>query len=257
MITLTLPSNASMEFFPQNTCQDFTTKLLTELTLNGNYEVALKRLQYPYNWSGLEGDDCKVKLSYKSFKAKVPITEEIQFSEAEYKSVALLVKNLNAAIASQAKDPHLKDIAFELKGSRIWASLKSGVKIEFSDRVRIILGFVENPGWTPEASEIVHYFSNDYDVDIRGGRHTLFIYSDMVEHSIVGDTIQPILGTAALGGTPGNIVVYEPQILDWTPLRSNQIQTIRIYIRDEVGEVIPFKGGRVIVTLHLRKRPIF
>ena len=257
MITITLPSNASMDLFPQNTCQDYTTQLASDLNLNGNFEVALKRLQYPYNWSGLEGDDCKVKFSYKSFKAKTPITEEIQIPEVDYTNVAELVSALITAIYTQTTDPHFQEIAFQLKGSRLWVSLKSGVKIEFSNRVRIILGFVENPGWVSEASEINHFFSNDYDVDIRGGRHTLFVYSDIVEHSIVGDTIQPLLGTASIGGSPGNIVVYEPQILDWTSLRSNEIRTIRIYIRDEVGEVIPFKGGRVIVTLHLRKRPIF
>ena len=248
MITITLPSNASMDLFPQNTCQDFTTQLSSELNLNGNFEVALKRLQYPFNWSGLQGDDCKVKLSSRTTK------EEVKIPEGEYETVTAIVDALKKAIAL-TKDARFKEINLELRGSRLWVTLKSGVKIEFSERVRIILGFVENPGWKSESKEIPHQFVNDYDVDVRGGRHTLFIYSDLVDHSIVGDTIQPILGTAALQGKPGDIVVYEPQILDWTPLRSNKIQTIRIYIRDEVGEKIPFQGGRVIVTLHLRKRP--
>ena len=258
MITLTLPSNASMDLFPQNTCQDFTTQLSSELILSGNFEVALKRLQYPYNWSGLQGDDCKVKLSWKTknFTILQERKEEIKIPEAEYDTVTALVDALKKAL-SQTKDTHFKEINLELRGSRLWITLKSGVRIEFSERVRIILGFVENPGWKSEPKEISHQFVNDYDVDIRGGRHTLFVYSDIVEHSIVGDSVQPILGTAALRAEPGEIVVYEPQILDWTPLRSNQFQTIRIYIRDEVGEKIPFRGGRVIVTLHLRKRPIF
>ena len=44
-----LPSNSSVDHFPQNTMSDYTTVLSNPLNLEGNYEVALTELNYsPY-----------------------------------------------------------------------------------------------------------------------------------------------------------------------------------------------------------------
>ena len=44
---ITLPSNASMELYPENEATNYTTKLCYPLNLEGNWEVALVDLQYP------------------------------------------------------------------------------------------------------------------------------------------------------------------------------------------------------------------
>ena len=45
---LTLPSNSSIEFFPNNKASDFTTKLPTPISLEGDWELALIDIQYPH-----------------------------------------------------------------------------------------------------------------------------------------------------------------------------------------------------------------
>jgi hypothetical protein len=52
---VTLPSNSSFEYFPENTLNNYTTKLHTTLRLDciqflGNYEVGLVEMSYPHNW---------------------------------------------------------------------------------------------------------------------------------------------------------------------------------------------------------------
>ena len=47
---ITLPSNSSLEYFPNNTLNNFTTKLHSALRLDGEYEVGLVELSYPQNW---------------------------------------------------------------------------------------------------------------------------------------------------------------------------------------------------------------
>lgn len=47
---LSLPSNSSMEFFPDNTLTKFTTKLHTAIDLEGSYEVAVSEIMFPFNW---------------------------------------------------------------------------------------------------------------------------------------------------------------------------------------------------------------
>src|SRR5207253_5977959 len=48
---LTLPSNSSMDIYPQNTLQNYTTKLTKPLNLTENYEVALAQITFPNNFS--------------------------------------------------------------------------------------------------------------------------------------------------------------------------------------------------------------
>ena len=47
---ITLPSDSSAIFFPDNTVAHFTTKLAQRIHLNGEYEVALTEFIYPNNW---------------------------------------------------------------------------------------------------------------------------------------------------------------------------------------------------------------
>src|SRR3989442_1407967 len=47
---LTLPSNSSEKYYPDNTLAHFTTKLHNDVTLTGEWEVALAEIMYPRNW---------------------------------------------------------------------------------------------------------------------------------------------------------------------------------------------------------------
>ena len=44
---LTLPSDASMNLYPKNTAAEWTTKLQTPISLQGQWEVALVEFMYP------------------------------------------------------------------------------------------------------------------------------------------------------------------------------------------------------------------
>jgi len=55
-IQLTLPSNSSIDFFPDNKPGLYHTKLSSTLNLEGDWEAALMEIQYPHNWKNLEND---------------------------------------------------------------------------------------------------------------------------------------------------------------------------------------------------------
>ena len=45
-----LPSNSSMEYFPENKSSNFVTKLSRTLQLDGEWEVGLAEIDYPHTW---------------------------------------------------------------------------------------------------------------------------------------------------------------------------------------------------------------
>ena len=52
---LTLPSNSSMNFFPENRLNNYSTRLQTQLHLGevGAWEVGLTEIHYPRNWNNV------------------------------------------------------------------------------------------------------------------------------------------------------------------------------------------------------------
>ena len=60
---LTLPSNASMTTFPDNTPTSHRVKLPQAVDLNGNWEVGLYSITYPHTWYNVQRYDCHVYYS--------------------------------------------------------------------------------------------------------------------------------------------------------------------------------------------------
>jgi hypothetical protein len=92
-------------------------------------------------------------------------------------------------------------------------------------------------------------------VDINAGINALFIYTNIVQESVVGDSLTRLLKvvhipTFAEFGQTVNIRYDEP---DYIPVGMNELETIEIDIKDDSGETIPFTFGRSVLTLHFRQ----
>lgn len=92
-----------------------------------------------------------------------------------------------------------------------------------------------------------------YPADIKAGFNNLFVYSNIVQMSDVGDTFAPILTTfpniLSKEGWGGSIN-QESKNLVYRPLQSKYFDTIEISVKDDSGKLIPFKSGNVLLKLH-------
>ena len=50
MFRIALPSNASLDYFPDNTPSMYTTKPAVAFNLDGDYEVSLSEIIYANSW---------------------------------------------------------------------------------------------------------------------------------------------------------------------------------------------------------------
>ena len=82
----------------------------------------------------------------------------------------------------------------------------------------------------------------------------LYVYYPLVEPRMVGDAQVPLLRIVPVAGRDGEMVtrVFDP--VQYCPLAQRRFQDIQIDIRDDTEKVVPFERGRVVVTLHCRKR---
>lgn len=83
----------------------------------------------------------------------------------------------------------------------------------------------------------------------------MYVYSDIVEYSQVGDIYAPILKVINLDSSePGKEVLH----VEYTrpvpyPVKGNRINNIQIQLKDSLGELIRFERGVVLLALEFKK----
>ena len=56
---VTLPSDSSADYYPNNTVARFVTKLPERIRIEGDYEMGLAEIIYPHSWYNLHNEDNK------------------------------------------------------------------------------------------------------------------------------------------------------------------------------------------------------
>jgi hypothetical protein len=94
----------------------------------------------------------------------------------------------------------------------------------------------------------------DHVADVTRGINYLYVYCPLVEQKMVGDAQVPLLGIVPVEGRDAEMLtrVFDP--VQYCPLVIRRFQTVEIDIREATGVIIPFARGRVVVTLHCRRR---
>ena len=89
-------------------------------------------------------------------------------------------------------------------------------------------------------------------VDLKFKAQTVYVYSDVVKHSIVGDKRAPLLRVVAINSAQGDTqtVCFQPMI--YQPVNKSSFKEISMYLRDGTGSPIPFERGAVTAVLAFR-----
>ena len=57
---LTLPSNSSMDIYPENRLSDYMVHLPKEINLSGSWELGLSEILYPNTWYNIDNNQCYI-----------------------------------------------------------------------------------------------------------------------------------------------------------------------------------------------------
>ena len=100
-----------------------------------------------------------------------------------------------------------------------------------------------------------------YNPNINAECNHLYIYSDVAEHNIVGDTLAPLLRVLPFG--PSETVEnnndcqhinHEITIPHYIPVSKSDFDIISIQITGDLGIPVHLITGKTIVKLHFRPR---
>ena len=255
---VTLPSNSSMQYYPENTVTKYKTHLAQPISLDGEWEVGLFEIEYHRTWYNVEEKDSKIR--FEHMKDGRVVSERIHIPHGYYTNIEELTDRINTSfIVFGVKNgiTQMPQLRVDKLTRKINIHISNGMRIIFSPGIGNILGYNEREDNVFHRTKSVITLHNTYNTEVNC--QSLFVYCDILEHVIVGDTKAPLLRSISVSGKHGDIVreTYDKPM--YVPIQKKHFESIEIDIRSDFGEPVPFVNGKSLMTLHFRmsKNPYF
>lgn len=255
-----LPSNSSMKYYPNNTTTNYSTRLPREIELYGEWSVGLSEIHIPCTTLHLRREDTQIAFGD---------SDPPYFQHGVYNSIQDLVKAINKGVLLYNNNLRCDEIFYDEIGGFVSIvgyseNFKNCKTFELSTIVWRILGYeqgLEVVALSDEAEK-----KNNINYTLIGKQPAslsraipdqLFVYSNLCEPCIVGDTHAPLLRIVDLDAKEfsfGSTIVKRFSPINYVPLLNNRFQTIDIDIRDQFGKSIPFEFGTLTAVLHFKRQ---
>ena len=257
---LVLPSNSSSTIYPENSAATFTTKLPEDINLVGQWEVALKEIQYPITWYNVENDNGHITIDFNNvsnlivLKSLTPaLTERLNITifieSGYYSSGPQLAEEINFRIKASLPNAvsDAVHLTYSIPAGKFAINISYGITVKFSRHLSRLMGF-KNKMSSPQLGY--------RPADLKRGVYSLYVYCDACEECIVGDTKVKLLRIVPIQGEQGQYICHNFDFPTYTQVQTKNFSEIKIHITDDVGKTIPFRSGKSIVTLHFRRKGI-
>ena len=249
---ITLVSNASMDLFPENRLSSFRTRLpYLHNFSEGNWSVALTELTYTKSWFNVS-DHHTVSPAYVDDSAPVASMKHAigtKIKPGHYDKPEQLIEHINSLMASWPKPKTItKQPVLEIKSNQKVALKTTGEETLSPNIVRDFGAL-----FSAEMAEILGITGNR-PAYLDQGMTSLFLYCDVVQPQVVGDTFAPLLRTVGVSSDVpfGQNVTEIFESPYYLPLSRSIFQEVTLDIRSDTGAAPSFNFGRVTATLHFR-----
>lgn len=265
---VTLPSNASMNIYPENTKANFTTKLYKPIRFNTQYEVALVEITTP-----------SIEENEQIFLGSIEIHYVVEGKEEYFgvnifskmfheSSLTKILNTINNAISMMNNQLEEKKRILEPPQFKEVLQFPNQVNIKFNKyspnthvylfgQLADILGFPKSSKETfikllPDMTSITLSYSSFTDMQFN--KSNMFIYTDIIKFQYVGDVSRQLLRVVNNQGRHHqNSIIYSTP--HYVSVLSDLIDTIKITIKDDKNKIIQFRSGSQPVILKLHFRP--
>ena len=257
---VTVSSNSSGDFFPNNTLTRFSNKCPQAIVLDEGsvWRVGLVEIQLPTNWLLLNEEDLRMVV----YTNEAP-PQELQIALDGEINNSNIVKDITKTFARLSSNVLKSGLSFIYQNKRnlINITLKKFYKLEISRALLAVLGILEQDDNVRIQGERVflggvsHTVSYQGYVNTQRSYNTLWVYSNLCSYRMVGESHVPLLRVIPIkqNNMVGNELLHESYTSPhYLQVSQNFFQTIDIYISDSRGKPIPFRPGHVIATLHFK-----
>lgn len=245
-----LPSNSSMDVFPDNKQHSFKIKIPSPLPSNeGKWSVGLAEIQFPETWKTVINGFVTVKFEEAHNPLRCPLHDGF------YETIYHLLSEVKNILQSANLEQDITFLYDEIR-NRIILKVQDkapGFGITFSQNIMNMLGLTKKEGEYYHAGTYI-----EEAVDVTEGFSALYIHADIVQFRIVGDSMVPLLRVVPLerkskmNRTRVHWIRFNK--IQYVSVNKTQTDTIEINIRRDNGKIVPFESGKVVLTRHFKKQ---
>ena len=273
---MTLPSDSSRKQFPENRIGNYTTTLARQILLEGSYEVGLSEILLPapkravtteqfIAYGTLAEKNSKNKIiaysadAFGTFAAfdraqrrrDYQEVDRLNYSEKESKIIGILKPKI---IGEPELQRELLPFSFILRDRRIVLKIQKNhfVTLLHADQLQNVFGFDQKKFEAMVDKPLE--FTADRDYTGPNNMYIMYIYCDIVEYGIVGDTLAPCVRCLPIVPTDDAPVVLRFENPHYVPVEKRVFSTIQVEIANDNGEEVRFNDGVSIIKLHFRPK---
>ncbi len=262
MLRMFLPSNASIEYYPDNKPSNYTVKLGKPVEAS-DLECALTEISWPNRLINVrEGlNDVKVYRLVKKKGLLDSLKKTHKIPVGHYSSVGSVVDAVNKVFKKhsvtdgEGKQQRVLKATFLRGKNRVEILTKNNYAISFGVDVAYLLGFKITEMTEEDFGLIKGTRVGENEASTTGGFNNIYVYTDMIKEVPVGGVNAPLLRIVNLSlktnDEGSTSKAYDE--LYYHPVKSSYVETINIQLRDEIGELVHFASGTVVVTLAFRQ----
>lgn len=236
---VTLISDSSKQYFPDNKVSHFITQLPTPIELgNAQYEIGLVDFIYPHSWNTVRKDN-----NLFGFDLGNGELQGRRVPAGCYNTITQLLKAMVLASFQNKIEFHYNAV-----------TKRTTIKTHGKAKVLLYTGLAEILGFEPGEFQgtVQSPFIANPDVSFP----VIYVYCDLIEPQIVGDVQAPLLKIVKVEGKDGDVVNAHFVRPHYVPINRQHFQTIHVETRLNSGELVPFESGKVFLVLHFRLRQI-
>src|SRR3569832_929559 len=256
---LTLPSNTEAGC----PAPPLHVRLPNRIKLEGDWEVGLAEIIYPFSWYNFQTEHCKITAGISNSNMDWSRCVGGYIPSSFYEDVTQVIDAINKLIKNQVrKYQDIPDdaITFTFNDGYVILLLRYAYVdvVALHPNVSKLLGFLTPTLYLRTVQryedDLVIIRADNRAVDIKTEFQTLYIYCNIIEDQIVGNTLAPLLRIIDVQGRFKNIIHRTFDNPHYMPILQKDITNLEINIKTDANEFGNFEFGKVVVKLHFRKR---
>ena len=197
-----------------------------------------------------------VSVSQKGFDAHVYYADKTGLFLAaivdygHYTSVEELVKDINAALLATGDVNDNIKLTYSAVTGKVTVQIKNNFQFYVAKPLSVTLGFGGKEPIIKKTTE------SPYAADLTVVS-TIYVYCDIVDPQIVGDTSAQLLKSIPAQGKFGDVIAKTFTNIQYVPIRTKSFEVVEVLLRIDTGDPVPFERGKVVITLHFRQHTYF
>ena len=183
---ITLPSNSSLQYFPDNKTSNFVMKLSRTLQLDGEWEVGLAEIDYLHTWYDIREGKNSVEIYVTDKWA-----QEFSIQPGCYEKVIDVIDALCKAGLANLIDVVVR---YDETSKRVTVKCAKGAVLELRGDIARMLGFINN-------TSIRAFDEKGFTLALpKTGSQYFYVYTDIIKSQYHGEVVVHVLRTVTVKG---------------------------------------------------------